>query len=55
MSEFDLTFELNGRRVTRRVPNEARLRSGHGSLTADEMHVPLLAARGGGGRGGGRS
>jgi hypothetical protein len=31
------------------LPNEARLRSGHGSLTADEMYVPLLAVRGGGG------
>jgi hypothetical protein len=29
------------------LPNEARLRSGHGSLTADEMLVPLIAARGG--------
>ncbi len=30
------------------LPNEARLRSGHGSLTADEMLVPLVAAIGGG-------
>jgi hypothetical protein len=29
------------------LPNEVRLRSGHGSLTADEMLVPLLAAGGG--------
>jgi predicted AlkP superfamily pyrophosphatase or phosphodiesterase len=29
------------------LPNEPNLRSGHGSLTADEMLVPLLAARGG--------
>jgi predicted AlkP superfamily pyrophosphatase or phosphodiesterase len=29
------------------VPNEVRLRSGHGSLTADEMLVPLVGARGG--------
>jgi predicted AlkP superfamily pyrophosphatase or phosphodiesterase len=29
------------------LPTETRLRSGHGSLTADEMLVPLLAARGG--------
>lgn len=29
------------------LPNEVRLRSGHGSLTPDEMYVPLLAARGG--------
>ena len=28
------------------LPNEAQLRSGHGSLTPDEMLVPLLAARG---------
>jgi hypothetical protein len=28
------------------LPNEAKLRSGHGSLTADEMYVPLLAAAG---------
>jgi hypothetical protein len=28
------------------LPNEVQLRSGHGSLTADEMLVPLLAARG---------
>lgn len=28
------------------LPAEARLRSGHGSLTPDEMLVPLLAARG---------
>jgi predicted AlkP superfamily pyrophosphatase or phosphodiesterase len=27
-------------------PNEAQLRSAHGSLTADEMYVPLLAATG---------
>jgi hypothetical protein len=27
-------------------PEEVRLRSGHGSITADEMLVPLLAARG---------
>ncbi len=27
-------------------PKEARLRSGHGSLTPDEMFVPLLASRG---------
>lgn len=27
-------------------PGEARLLSGHGSLTSDEMHVPLLAGRG---------
>ncbi len=30
------------------LPNEQQLRSGHGSLTADEMLVPMLAARGGG-------
>jgi hypothetical protein len=30
------------------LPNEVRLRSGHGSLTADEMLVPLVAAAGGG-------
>lgn len=29
------------------VPNEVSLRSGHGSMTADEMFVPCLAARGG--------
>jgi type I phosphodiesterase/nucleotide pyrophosphatase len=29
------------------LPNEPQLRSGHGSLTADEMLVPMLAARGG--------
>jgi hypothetical protein len=29
------------------LPNEPQLRSGHGSLTADEMLVPLLAAPGG--------
>ncbi len=29
------------------LPNEVQLRSGHGSLTADEMFVPLLAAPGG--------
>jgi hypothetical protein len=28
------------------LPNERMLRSGHGSLTPDEMYVPLLAARG---------
>lgn len=28
------------------LPSEASLRSGHGSLTPDEMYVPLLAARG---------
>ena len=28
------------------VPNERTLRSGHGSLTPDEMYVPLLAERG---------
>jgi hypothetical protein len=28
------------------LPNEANLRSGHGSLTPDEMLVPLVAARG---------
>ena len=28
------------------LPNEARLVGAHGSLTADEMLVPLLAARG---------
>ncbi|HWS46911.1 MAG TPA: alkaline phosphatase family protein [Acidimicrobiia bacterium] len=28
------------------LPNEVQLRSGHGSLTADEMLVPLVAARG---------
>jgi hypothetical protein len=28
------------------LPNEIQLRSAHGSLTADEMLVPLLAARG---------
>ena len=28
------------------IPNEAKLRSGHGSVTADEMWVPLVAARG---------
>ena len=28
------------------LPVEVRLRSGHGSLTADEMYVPLLAAPG---------
>ena len=28
------------------LPNERTLRSGHGSLTPDEMYVPLLAARG---------
>jgi len=28
------------------LPNEQTLRSGHGSLTPDEMYVPLLAARG---------
>jgi hypothetical protein len=31
------------------LPTETRLRSGHGSLTPDEMYVPLLAARGTGG------
>ena len=30
------------------LPNERTLRSGHGSLTPDEMYVPLLAARAGG-------
>ena len=28
------------------LPVEVRLRSGHGSLTADEMYVPLVAAAG---------
>jgi len=28
------------------LPNERTLRSGHGSLTPDEMYVPLLGARG---------
>ena len=28
------------------LPNERTLRSGHGSLTPDEMYVPLLATRG---------
>ena len=28
------------------LPNEAQLRSGHGSLTPDEMLVPLVAAPG---------
>ena len=28
------------------LPNERSLRSGHGSLTPDEMYVPLVAARG---------
>jgi len=28
------------------LPNERALRSGHGSLTPDEMYVPLLAGRG---------
>jgi hypothetical protein len=28
------------------LPNERNLRSGHGSLTPDEMYVPLLAASG---------
>jgi len=28
------------------LPNERTLKSGHGSLTPDEMYVPLLAARG---------
>ena len=28
------------------LPNERTLRSGHGSLTPDEMYVPLLAATG---------
>ena len=28
------------------LPNEAQLRSGHGSLTPDEMLVPLVAAHG---------
>jgi hypothetical protein len=28
------------------LPNERNLRSGHGSLTPDEMYVPLLAATG---------
>jgi hypothetical protein len=28
------------------LPNERNLKSGHGSLTPDEMYVPLLAARG---------
>ena len=28
------------------LPNEANLVGAHGSLTADEMFVPLLAARG---------
>lgn len=32
--------------VDPRLPREANLRSGHGSLTPDEMLVPLLAARG---------
>lgn len=32
------------------LPNEARLVGAHGSLTADEMLVPLLAARGRAGR-----
>jgi hypothetical protein len=31
------------------LPNEVKLKSGHGSLTADEMFVPLLALRGRGG------
>ncbi len=30
------------------LPNERTLRSGHGSLTPDEMYVPLLATRGAG-------
>jgi hypothetical protein len=29
------------------IPNELQLRSGHGSLTPDEMLVPLLSATGG--------
>ena len=32
------------------LPNEVALRSGHGSLTPDEMYVPLLGARGGSGQ-----
>jgi hypothetical protein len=28
------------------LPNEVQLRSGHGSLTPDEMLVPLVAAHG---------
>ena len=28
------------------LPREAKLRSGHGSLTESEMWVPLVAARG---------
>jgi hypothetical protein len=28
------------------LPNERKLKSGHGSLTPDEMYVPLVAARG---------
>ena len=28
------------------LPNEVQLRSGHGSLTPDEMLVPLVAAQG---------
>ena len=32
----------------RRCPTSARCKSGHGSLTPDEMYVPLLAARGAG-------
>jgi hypothetical protein len=35
--------------IDRALPNEQQLRSGHGSLTADEMLVPLLAAPGGAG------
>ena len=31
---------------TRTCPNEANLVGAHGSLTADEMCVPLIAARG---------
>ena len=32
------------------IPGEANLRSAHGSLTAAEMEVPLLGARGTAGR-----
>jgi hypothetical protein len=28
------------------LPQEVRLRTGHGSMTEDEMLVPLLAGRG---------
>jgi hypothetical protein len=35
---------LNG--VDPALPYERKLRSGHGSLTPDEMYVPLLAATG---------